>query len=609
MAVGAMRLDWGGLDLVSADGGYPTYSLYALGEGADFGEPTPVEVVVATLMGDGNRTDLSRYENREISFRVEVKAADAGGLADGEAALDALVGRRTTLTWQPPDGYGPATVFDVETSRKRFLFSDLDEVRSVKRRTFQITLNCLPFGRSSTPVTIGAQFTSDSVTIADDCESTTGWSVGPFPSVSTTIAVDSSIYATGTGSVRFTQAGSVSSASGGGIGSSMEIIKSGLSVDMSGGGYFVFRVRPEWTLNTIGDQIQLHVTTSGGGRQAVDALISSADANGFLRIAFATPDLTTITGFDFKANQYISGYVGSLARPRVWVDSIGVAANASSAQAAATFPVLGSMRTEASFEVSAAAGLGDVLLYTCPDRGDGFRPDLRRYQTVGSSTSDTAAINGSYTVPGSTGSESVFTAPQGQFRPGAYAVLLRGKRTSAGATVLTVQAQTKIGSTLVGQTRSVVGTFTLPDTTDYYVARVGVIDLPPLVTDAAANATTVFTVTRSGSTLQLDELLVFPLEDASLTWVECGSGAASATSASRFWLDAPSSTLPRGARLKGNDVARLDAQYAPAKSRGRHWLVPGMMFTYLLTSAAGGADLLIRYHPRAHTNNAYDPAA
>lgn len=604
MSVGAQRLDWGNLDLINADGGYETFSLHALGEGADFGEPQPVEVTVATLMGDGVRTDTSHYENREITFRVTVEAADAGGLADGEAALDALVGTRTTLTWQAPDGYGPPTVFDVETSRKRFLFSDLDEVRRVKQRTFQVTLNCLPFGRSDTPVTIGAEFIADTVTIADDCESTSGWSATGELSTwnPVAIAVDSTAgyHVTGTGSLRLTPAGTVTAISSS-LSHRMHVAKSGLSIDASSGGYLTVRLRTEWQFVSQDNIVDAHVTTSGGGRQAVSTLVSAADGNGFVRLSWAAPDASTITGFDLNVWQQSIG-VSGLASPKSWFDSIGLAANSSSAQAVTRFDVLGSMRTEASFEVSSAAGLGDVLLYTCPDRGDGFAPNLMKYRTSGSTTVDAAAINGVHTSPAGVGFETVISAPQSIFRQGAYAVLARLKE-SSGPTV-TVTAQTKIGTTLVGPVYTVTGEVDLPDA-NYHVARIGVLDLPPLVTDPASNAVTVFTVTAAGGTVNLDELLVFPLEDAALTWVECGSGSPSATVASRLWIDAPSSTQPRGARLVGNSSARLDARYVRPESRGKHLLLPGPNLTYLMTSAAGGADMQIVYYPKAHTNNAY----
>lgn len=599
MAVGALRLDLGDLDLVSADGGYDTYRLETQGEDLDFGEPQPIDVTLASLMLDGSPTETTRHDNRTIAFRVEVLAADGIGLAAGEAALVAFEGKRTTLSWTPPDGYGPTSVFRVETVHVKFLFNDLDEVRSKKRRTFQVTLTCLPFARSATPTTIGAEFVADSVAIADDCESTTGWSATAIPSATVTAAVDSSIYATGTGSVRFTPSGVISPSISGIAISRLDVVKTGLSIDATGGGYFVVRLRGEWTLNLADSTVNAYLTTSGGGRESVSVLVGEADANGFTRLSFAVPDASTITAYEFTASQYTST-TEVLSAPKVWVDSLGLAGNSSTNQNIMQFDVGGSMRCEASFQVSAPVGLGDVLLFTVPDKGDGFRPDLRRGQETGASTSDVAAINGSWT---SLAASPTFSRPAAMFRPTSYAVLARVKRSAAGSCKITIAAQTMSGVTEVGPEESATSpTITASDAL-YHVVRLGVIELPPLVTDPASNATVLFTASCTGTDYYLDELLVFPLEDHALTWVQCGSGAASATVASRLWIDEPSpANLGRPVRLIGNDVGRLDARYALPLSAGRHILKPGRMLAYLLTDAVGGADLLATFTKAWHSN-------
>lgn len=601
MVAGAARLDLGDLDLVGADGGYDSYTFHTVGDDVDFGEPQPIDVTLASLMADGAPTETTRYENREVSFRVEIVAPDALALAAGEAALLAQVGVRTTLTWTPPDGYGPPTVFRVETSRAKFLFNDLDEVRSTLKRTFQLTLTCLPFARSVDPITVGAEFVADAVTIEDDCESDTGWSAaaGVAAQNPVGIAVDSSVFATGTGSVRFTPAGIVSPVLGD-ASATVQVVKTGLSIDATGGGYFVVRVKGEWSLNLQGWVMDAFLTTSGGGREAVSPLVGQADEAGFTRLSFVVPDASTIMAFETTVFQRTYSLT-PLSAPQVWFDSIGLAENSSAPQNVMSFDVLGSMRCEGSFQVSAAAGLGDVLLYTVPDVGDGFRPDLRRWQTAGSTPSDANAINGTYMSPG-TGVTPVLTAPAGMFRQGSYAVLARVRRSAAGSCTLTVSAQTKSGATSIGPVESVTSpTITLADG-DYRVVRLGVIELPPLVTDPASDATVEFTITQTGTDYYIDELLVFPLEDHALTWVECGSGAPSATVASRFWIDEPSPSNPRGARLVGTDENRLDARYVLPESAGRHVLKPGRMLAYLLTSAAGGADLQVVYTPAHHSN-------
>lgn len=601
MAVGALRLDLGDIDLVSADGGYDSYWFNTLGEDADFGEPGPVDLALESLLADGSPVETTRWENREATFRVQIEAPDAAGLAEGEASLQAQVGVRTTLAWTPPDGFGPTTVFDVETSRLKYLFNDLDEVRSVCRRTFQLTLTCLPWARPEDPVTIGSEFVSDDIDIEDDCESTTGWSF--FGGRDGVFSVDSTAgnFVTGTGSVKFvldadrypyTEPFFVGS--GGVANTYAYVAKTGLSIDASGGGYLVLRVKGGW------QEVQLqevYVTTSSGGREAVDAAVIQAEDNGFVRYAFPTPNASTITGFDCRVQWSMAAPYGSQPPiPPVWFDSIGLADAATENQQVRTLAIAGAMRTEASFEISAPAGLGDVVLYTCPDRGDGYRPDLRRWQTAGTSTSDAAAVNGSYVAAGS---GATFKAPASMYRPGAYAVLAR---IDDGGSI-TVTAQVELDGTLIGD----VYTVTSPtvSVTDYTVIRVGVLDLPPWGVDPASGALVKFVLSGSA---KVDEIMAFPLEDSALTWVSCGSGSPSATVASRLWLDEPSAqTGGRPRRYAGNDADRLDARYIRPVSAGRHLLKPGQNFAYLLSSASGGAALQVSYFPRYGNNNAYSP--
>lgn len=617
----AQRVDLDDLDLAGADGGYDSYWFEVDGIDLDFGEPQPVEVTIATLMGDGVRTDISHYENREIPFRVRLYATDAKALADGEAALTAKIGRRVALTWQPSDELGPPTVFDVETSRMRFMFSDLDEARRVKRRTYQVTLNCLPFGRSAVPVTIGSAFVADSETIEDDCEDEAGWSVyrGTTMNITTqtaTITVDSTAgnFSTGTGSVKLEILPEVYIGSPPFVQPSGQAIlrtairKTGLSIDASGGGYFMFRFKATAGYNFLtGEESTFFLTSSGGGRQVAALVSATTLGDGFTKFALLVPDDSTITAFEVEgvvASAYGAfSYGDKPPNPDLWFDSIGLAAGSTENQAARTMDILGSVRTEGSFQISAAVGLGDVLFYNCPDLGDGFRPDLARYRSAGTPHLDAGAINGSYVQA----DEGEFEAPANIYRPGAYAVLARVHSTASTSLTLGIAATTVLEGTSIGATYTVdSGDLTVADTTDYHVIRVGVLDLPPHKVASAADAVIWF-VLDGASTVHVDEIVLFPLEDAALTWLECGSGAPAPDVASRVWIDPPSPTLPCGQILVGNDESRADARYLRPESKGKHFLYPGRNLVYLMTSTAGGADLQTSYYPRAHSNNAYAP--
>lgn len=584
------RITYGDLDLTD----YP----FLFEFGADLGRPENMSELLGAVLADGDVPVGTRAGNRELNFSVLVEEADLQALAEAEPLLTAEADKqRNTLTIDPGDGIAVPSVYDTYRAQVTQVRDEDLEMNGYRRYT--VTVPAYPFTRSEALTTVGSEFVADSDVIADDCESTTGWSLYGTGN-SATITVDSTAghFSTGTGAVKlvtepYVYDTTATTTSGAWIDS--KIRKSGLSIDASGGGYFAFRFRPEpgWTFNSY--SASFYLTTSGGGRQAATLVASTAEDNGYTRYLLTVPHASTITTFELEGRMSIWGPWGSLfPNPGWWFDSLGLAGSASANQGGQSLTIEGSARSEGTLAVSAAVGLGDTLVYTCPDLGDGFRPDVRRFQTAGTSSADADAINGTY-VPGNTG---VFEVPASSLRAGAYAVLARVKWSSTTFT-LTLDAQTVLDGTPIGQTYSVGGAITVPDTTNYHVVRVGVLELPPHRVDAAADA--VVELSLGGSAIKVDEVLLFPLEDAALTWVACGSGTPSAAVASRLWIDAPSAQLPFGQVVAGTQADRSDARFIQPESKGRHLLYPGQMLAYVLTSAAGGADFSASYFMRWHT--------
>lgn len=589
------RFMYGALDLTD----FP----YSVRFGSDLSAPETIYELLSSMLADGDLM-VSRRKGNRPSLVIPILIEEADLLANplAAAALEIEADKPfNTLSIDPGDGIGPVTV--LETFAGAVVYEYDEDCEEQGFRKYVLTMPARPFSRSEALTTIGSEFVSNTVTVADECESTSGWSV--YGSGQTaTITVDSTAghFASGTGAVKlivepyyydapdYVTSGSASV--------SAKIRKTGLSIDASGGGYFVFRHRaePGWALQ---DYTQFWLTSSGGGRQAASRVAAVAEGNGYVRYSLTIPNNSTITAFEMEGAQATATYQpwGSTPpNPGWWFDTLGIASAAGGNQAARTLEIGGSARGEGTLAVSASVGLGDALLYTAPDLGDGFRPDWRRFQTAGTSTTDTDAMNGSY-VPANTG---VFAAPASSLRPGAYVVLARVKGSSTSVS-LDIAARTVLGGTPIGQTYNLTpGAVVLPDTTAYHVVRLGVLDLPPHRVDAAADA--VVRLTLSGSaTLRVDEILTFPLEDAALTWVECGTGSPSSTVASRLWIDGPSADMPYGQIVVGNNANRSDARFIQPRSRGKHLLVPGRMLAYLMTSTAGGAALSTSYFKRWHT--------
>ena len=174
----AHRLDFAGLDLVNADGG-GSFWFETLANGFALGSPQAVKFIVASLMRDGSLSRIDRYDNRTITFTVQICGPDLGALADGEAALSLVVvgAARQQLAWTPPDGFGYPTVFEVLNATMDPQADDLAEIRpGIKRRTYALTLECEPFGHSLDLATQTLTPSAVAPTVVDDCSTTADWS-------------------------------------------------------------------------------------------------------------------------------------------------------------------------------------------------------------------------------------------------------------------------------------------------------------------------------------------------------------------------------------------------------------------------------------------------
>src|SRR3546814_6671757 len=188
----------GDLELRGGEDEDGAFWVETLAHGASFGDPAPVEVAIASLLGDGSLVERTSDGNRAVTFQIKIKATDPAGVAQGRARLYRLLGKRTTLVWR--DGDYPATVFDVETSSavRPSGFDDLEYLRN--EETVALRFECLPYARSLEPIVDAADTPpSDGGTLLYNCESTTGWSQwytlsgGGGDGLGTEIVVDSSV--------------------------------------------------------------------------------------------------------------------------------------------------------------------------------------------------------------------------------------------------------------------------------------------------------------------------------------------------------------------------------------------------------------------------------
>lgn len=579
-------------------------------EGTQFGNAVPVEVVLSSLLKDGTIVATSGYDNREATVLVRIVGQDSQALALGHKRLALATGKRSTLAYTPPDGFGPTTVFKVLTSSlARPEFDDLAELRNT--RTYELRLVCEPFARSVDLVTDDAGTPpSGGGTLLYGCESTDGWERIGFSYLTPEYVVDSTVFSEGTGSIRslatFHQTGYYSYSDGWNVASSSHDGVSGLSLSTDTGGYLSLRTRFEW----IQMALAIYVTTAEGGRERVTAPLSvQLDAAGFTHYVWPVEGGLTITGFDIQWGQRGPSLVDN--KGHFWTDALELLPAATTDhQIVKRLEVEGSARTTGALHVAAptdVVALGHVLAITAPtsELPAGFLPDARRWVTQGTTTADTSTHEDSYFTPAATYSSDtgkpIFDVPAGMLTAGPYTMVALVKAETSTLTT-GVQAQLLVDGTLVGPT-SAAEVSPTGLTTGWQFVTVGTVNLPPLPVQGADETVKVrllFKGAKIANVYMIPAWNVGGRAVADFTIVNCGSGTVSAAGASsHLWIDTPDTTQTRGGYWRGPVDSRITARSAwpDLRKPGTHTLAPGGLTAWLVSTGAQGPRLTLEYYP------------
>lgn len=568
-------LTLGDLILVGNEENETSYTLSALADDATWGNPAPVEVAVRTLLQNSSSLVTERYDNREAFIRVVVESSDGVGLAEGEAALFGELGKRNLLTWTPPDGFAPATVFRVITSSMDHAFDDLDELRT--RRTYGIRLVCEAFARSVDEVTVEAEFqplddydipVTPIDTLVDDCSSATGWSAG---------WSGSSVVAAG-GSVHSDPAYQFA-----------KLARTG-SIDMTDTPFLVVDAK----------------VTAGGGAPYVqfngDTAIRPPDgagaspyaSGGYTRYYYRSP-YTTLATFELTHL-----YAGTTTH-RIYAAEVRKQntppATGTLRQKFFTAGVGGSAPSDGSLELyHATDGLGQVLLYTWPDTGQGFTPALRDLLSIsGSTTSDADLVSGasndlaadvvSYDIP-------ISQVPPGTYEVGAWLQSDSATERPVTVTVETYAAFTSVGSSTFTKSVDFAATGT------YYYVPLGRIELPlhrvPITSEAVVR---VSLSSSEASGIDVDEAYLFNIDSGALTVVDCGDST-------RLWVNSATLDWPMPSILRGDAEDGSDAYStgATVTAWGVHEIAPPSINVFAVTPGALDAGVRLRLTYAWHTH-------
>ena len=580
----------GSLDLLGRDDLYDGYKIEMLGDESSWGNPAAVEVALKSLLQDGSIVVTQGYDNREVTFRVEVNASDGLALAQAEAALVGEVGKRNTLTYTPVAELGPATVFDVITSSLEHVANDFDENRLV--RTYGLRLVCEPFGRSVDEVVVPAVFaappvTPTTVTVADG---TTAANWNGYYST-TTVTSDGSVVSTNQDDLM-----------------GLRYVPT-TSADMSVTDMFYV----DWKIqSTAGSayvrHFNAHLTTTQGDYDLQPLATAVAPLTGFTRTYYQSP-VTSIVAFKFDA--YAMKADGTYAKNlTLKIDGItrtNVApASGTARQQYGTIEVAGSARTQASLaiEYGGAVALDDTIVYTWPDDGSGYLPPLRPYWVSGSSVVvDSTLVSGGKNL---LDTAQVFDIPVAKVPNGSYLLVVRVNTTSSGTQSIDWTATGRMGGSDVGPTVSGSTLINFASAGPWQYVVLGRISLPPAELGQSGSVRiTIVADDAARSDIYLDEGWLFNTSIGALTVVDCKQGAPAAGGPSnRLWIDSATLDHPLPGVYRGYSSDRSDSVHAAsdALSWAIHNFEPPSVNIFVVTTGVLNASASARFYPRWFTH-------
>ena len=550
------------------------WTVDVIADGVDWGSPAGVDAAVQTLLQNSTLVMRERYDNREVTFKVRIRAADGVILAAAEAALFAELGKPNEMVWTPPAAYSPPTVFRVVMSDMEPDVDDLAELRC--ERTYSLHFVCEAFNRSVDEIITEAEFQpvdggGDPVTpidtLVDDCSSATKWS-----SIHGAVTVSGgvSVYSPVTGVPDLTRADSVT------------------PIDMTSTPYLVVDAKV-----TGGGKGVVRMGTDGSWILP-DAIGNSPYASlGYTRYWFK-PGLSSIVRFTIACDvQPATGrlYINEVRKQNT------PPATGTFRQKFFTADVQGSAPSDGSIEVYHDTDpLSDVLLYTWPPDGQAFTPALRPLLSAsGTTTTDAGLASGARNDLAATAVS--YDIPAAQITVGSYEVGALLRCSSTGAHDVQVTVATLFGSTVVSTTTFTKSVNFAVSSAWSYVP-LGRLELPLSHVNADTSAVTRVTLASpDASGIDVDETYLFNIESGALTVIDCGS-------ATHLWLNAATLDWPMPSVMLGTLADGTDA-YTPEEdlqAPGVHRISPPSINVFALTRGALDAGVRLIYTPAWHTN-------
>jgi hypothetical protein len=550
-----------------------------LAAGSTIGNAIPVDETIESFVTDAQIVVTRSAGVRTLELMVQVIAGDPIALARGEAALFAECERRNTLAIRPPHAASVPAVFEVINSHLDHAWNDVDETRLVRAYTLRLT--CRPYSRSVDLdiVPALAQAAVVSTTTISDGTSATSWTG--------TVSTDGTVAAVTSASgqlrqTRFTYVESTGSKGEKTYRTNQTYTYTPASpIDATGKPYITADCHPP---ANYGGGWAFNVDAYADGVKLERVSVTTIDDLNGKRYRWTTTD-TSIVKLEFRYLCRVTLPATTTAPGNVttFLDAVLVtnqtASSGTGRQTLRSIDVGGSAPTQGSIRVRHATdALGDTLLYTYPDTGTGFRPDLRRWRTGGDTPNTNAGtISGqeddlrtltTYAMP-------VNTLPPGPVLPSAaYVLVVRAKGSDVGQGIVEWSIDGVTGTTYPNVT---LGSAFIP------IAGVSLPDIErgPLSED------TIDVTLRSLTTGGAPYLI---LDDAYLCYADEGAALTIVRTVPRnLWADAASLEHLNEAVFIGDQDDEVDkiAAGVLAEAREPHRFRPGR--SSIFTATAGAA--------------------
>lgn len=567
---------------VTDEGGGSRFTLKAQAN-ADWGNPVPIQVEVQRWMTDGAVASIQGHQNRTISFAVVMSADTSADLAAAERAMVKAARNAQTLRWVPAEGDpdAPASVFELWTVQVDHQFNLDNEHRLA--RMWQVTATAKPWVRAEALTTVAAVTAPGAPTSisVDTCSSLTNWTGSPnTPTLVGGAAIRESrpvAVAPVVATVSLTRTASQSVVGTPYLAINMTVVGAPSVLTVSVNGTAINKVSQVGT-------VYFYALPTGMTSFTTLAVVAQ------ITVSY-TPTTVSLTIDDI----YRTDTVGSVGSRK---------------QLTRTLEVGGSVPTSGSVQVASpsATALGNVLVYTAPDNGQGYASGLRQYHSIGNAvTADTTAVSGShesFITSGTLVGVISYQIPAGVLPEANYVILARVKSTIA--TTITLNAVPFSGAT-VGDTIQTRVTWTTANT--WVWAVIGATSYPLLPvpsTSAVGSGLLLGGAAITGTpTVTVDEVYLLDQTHGAVSLVNCG------TTATILQLNAPDAdplrnrpSIYTGTLADGSDL--LGVPGAQIISMGNHILDPDGAVLFTVTDNVDNAVVTGAFYRRGHTHPPVD---